>query len=209
MTRPAFEGKVVALVGSGTPLDRSIAVAFAEAGASVALATTERVQEQEFAMASIANEVWAIGREQLTRVLDATEPTDVAGFEAEVVDRMGRCDILICSHHTLSRVPAEELSAEDWEDVLARNLTAPFLACQAFGRAMERDNRGAIVLISYERDDGDAAYSAAHAGLTGLAKALIGPLGRRGIQVSLVLADPGDVSGSMSRILEAAVERPA
>ena len=53
-----------------------------------------------------------------------------------------------------------------------------------------------------------AAYTAAHAGLTGLAKALIGPLGRRGIQVSLVLADPGDVSGSMSRILEAAVERP-
>lgn len=208
MTRPGFESKVVVVIGTGTQLDRSIAVAFAEAGASVALGTTEKSQEQEYAMASIANEVWAIGRDQFTRMLDATVPTEVAGFEEEVVDRMGRCDVLVCAHDSLSQVPAEELSAEDWEDVLERNLTAPFLACQAFGRAMERDRRGAIVLVTTERDDGDAAYSAARAGIAGLAAALAGPLGRRGVRVTHVIADERNVHWSMTRVLQAAVDAP-
>jgi NAD(P)-dependent dehydrogenase (short-subunit alcohol dehydrogenase family) len=57
-----FTGKVVAIVASGSDVDRAIAVALAEAGADIAFATFAKVQAQEFALASIANEVWAIGR---------------------------------------------------------------------------------------------------------------------------------------------------
>jgi len=204
VSRPNLEGKVVAILSAGTPLDRGIAVACAEAGASVALGTLDSSTEQEFANASIANEVWAVGREQLTRVLDATDPAAVASFQLEVSDRLGKCDILICGHDTPSYVRVEELSAEDWDDILLKNLTSVFLASQAFGRAMEREGGGAIVLITYDRPDGDAAYRAAKSGLSGLAAGLAGPLGRRGVHVAVVEADPRDTRSSAERILAAA-----
>jgi len=204
MTRPNLEGKVVAMLSAGTPLDRDVAVAAAECGASVALGTLDTSQEQEFANASIANEVWAIGRDQMTRVLDAADPSAVNAFQLEVVDRLGRCDILICGHDAPSSVPVEQLAAEDWDNILLKNLTAVFLACQAFGRAMERQGGGSIVLITYDRHDGDAAYRAAKSGLSGLAAGIAGPLGRGGVQIAVVEADPRDTQDSMERIIAAA-----
>jgi NAD(P)-dependent dehydrogenase (short-subunit alcohol dehydrogenase family) len=94
MSEPLL-GKVVAMIGHGTPLDRAIAVRLAEAGADVAIATEQPGREQEFATASIANEIWAIGREQFSYVLDAANGTAVAGYGAEVVARLGRCDALV------------------------------------------------------------------------------------------------------------------
>jgi NAD(P)-dependent dehydrogenase (short-subunit alcohol dehydrogenase family) len=55
-------GKVVAIVGTGSDLDRAIAVACAEAGADVALGTERATREQDYRMNSVANEIWAIGR---------------------------------------------------------------------------------------------------------------------------------------------------
>ncbi|MEO9255713.1 MAG: hypothetical protein ABI305_09245, partial [Tepidiformaceae bacterium] len=60
---PKLTGKVVAVVGTGSTLHRAVAIALAEAGADVAVATRASIREQEFAVASIANEIWAIGRE--------------------------------------------------------------------------------------------------------------------------------------------------
>jgi len=94
MTEP-LAGKVVAMIGHGTPLDRAIAVCLAEAGAHLAIATEQAEREQEFATASIANEIWAIGREQFSYVLDAASETAVASYGAEVVARLGRCDALV------------------------------------------------------------------------------------------------------------------
>jgi NAD(P)-dependent dehydrogenase (short-subunit alcohol dehydrogenase family) len=94
-----FSGKVVALIGRGGPLDRALAVALAEGGADLALATCERLPQQEFAVASIANEVWAIGREQFSQVIDATHELDVAGFAQDVLTRLGRCDVLLVVGH--------------------------------------------------------------------------------------------------------------
>jgi len=84
-----------ALVAHGSDLDRAIAVALAEAGADVAIATESPGQSQEFATASIANEIWAIGREQFSHVLDAADTAQVEGYAREVVARLGRCDALV------------------------------------------------------------------------------------------------------------------
>ena len=88
-------GKAVAMIAHGTPLDRAIAVCLAEAGANIAIATEQPMREQEFATASIANEIWAIGREQFSYVLDASSETAVASYGAEATARLGRCDALI------------------------------------------------------------------------------------------------------------------
>ena len=93
----SLDGQVVAIIGRGSSLDRAIAVALAEAGADIAIATQQPVQEQEFSTASIANEIWAIGREQFSHVLDATDASAVLAFVEDVRSRLGRCDALVLS----------------------------------------------------------------------------------------------------------------
>jgi len=91
----SLKGRVVAIVGGGSGRDRAIAVALAEAGADIAIATERPVKEQEFATASIANEVWAIGREQFSAVIDARDDGQLSSFLAEVCTRLGRLDAVV------------------------------------------------------------------------------------------------------------------
>ena len=95
MTTHNFGGRVYALIGHGDDTDRAIAVALAEAGASVAIGTVSQIQPEEFATASIANEVWAIGRAQFSFPLDAANAAHVEAFANEVVLRLGHCDGLV------------------------------------------------------------------------------------------------------------------
>jgi D-arabinose 1-dehydrogenase-like Zn-dependent alcohol dehydrogenase len=75
-----FAGKSVAIVGPGGERVRSVAVVFAESGADLALGTQARTDE--FAMASIANEVWVLGNEQFLRVMDFDD-VDAADADAQ------------------------------------------------------------------------------------------------------------------------------
>ena len=95
MSAIILDGRAYAIIGRGDDTDRAIAVAMAEAGAAVALGTVSQVQAEEFAAASIANEVWAIGRGQFSFPLDATTAEHVQAFANEVVIRLGHCDGLI------------------------------------------------------------------------------------------------------------------
>lgn len=169
MSEP-LAGQVVALIAAGSDRDRAIAIACAEAGADLALGTTAR--DAEFVVASIANEVWAIGREQLTAALDARDPAAVTAFAEQVWDRFGRCDALVAAHDAPSAIAADEVSVEEWEAALDANLTAPFLAAQAFGRLLERSGRGTVVFLHASSEGGNPGYRAAKAGLVGLAGAL-------------------------------------
>ena len=135
---------MVALMGAGSDLDRALAIACAEAGADLALATTRKTQDEEFAVNSIANEAWALGRGQFVSPVDAHDATEVMAFAEQVWDRYGRCDALIAAHFAEGSAPLDELSPDEWEATVAMNLTAPFIAAHAFGRLMERDGRGVI-----------------------------------------------------------------
>ena len=160
-----LSGKVVALIGMGSEAERALVVACAEAGADIALGTQDKTQQQEFAMNSIANEIWAIGRDNFVRVMESAEATAIASFADEVWDRFGRCDLLIVCHEQRTSAPLEELSADEWELALRANLTAPFLAAQAFARLMARQGAGRIVVVAGSHEDDDASYRAARAGL--------------------------------------------
>jgi 7-alpha-hydroxysteroid dehydrogenase len=88
-------GRVIAIIGRGTPGDRAVAVALAEDGADIAIATFSPKQQEEFATASIANEVWAIGREQFSHVLDASDTAAAEAFAARVREELGECAALL------------------------------------------------------------------------------------------------------------------
>ena len=143
-----LSGRVAAILCSGSAGDRALALALAEAGADIAIGTLER--DQEFATASIANEVWAIGREQFSSIVDAVDAVALASFAAETADRLGRCDLLIVSPPSrdgLGVLPPEEVSAEEWATAVRNGLTIPFLAVHAFQPVIERDGGGTIVFV--------------------------------------------------------------
>lgn len=168
-----LEGKVVALVCRGSEADRGIAVALAEAGADIALATISRAQQEEFSTASIANEVWAIGREQFNSVIDASDPADAAAFAGEVCDRLGRCDAVVVAPGAIPFVAFDELSSDEWRPMAEGGLTGPLLVAQAFGRVIERGGGGMVVFV----DDGAAHVNVAGAVLSEALRALGSHLG--------------------------------
>jgi 3-oxoacyl-[acyl-carrier protein] reductase len=197
-------GKVAVLIGAGNATDRAVVVALAEAGADVALATTGHTQAEEFAMNSIANEAWVIGREQFVTVMDALDDTAVVAFADQVWDRYGRCDAVVCGHDAPSAIVLDEIAPHEWDATIAANLKGPFLAAQAFGRLMERQGGGTIVLL-HHADAGDAAYRAAQAGLAGISEA-VAAWQQHGTRASIVdaAADPArtaeDVLGAISGV---------
>jgi 3-oxoacyl-[acyl-carrier protein] reductase len=199
-------GRVVALIGSGSELDRAIAVACAEAGAGIALGSVEKSREQEYALNSIANEVWVIGRDQCVRAMDATHATDVTSFADEVCDGLGRVDVLVANHDLVSTAEFDELSPDEWERSLAVNLTGPYLAAQAFGRLMERAGAGLLLLVALEREGCDASYTAAKTGLRGLAGHVEAAWGGAGVHVRVLQAAPGEPVAVARQVVAAIAE---
>ena len=149
---PDLDGKVVALICRGSDVDRAIAVALAEAGADIAMATISRQQTEEFSTASIANEVWAMGRDQFNTIMDAADPVAAQSFAEEVCDRLGRCDAVVIAPGPTPFVEFDELSRDEWEPMVSGSLTAPVFASQAFARVLERAGGGTVVVV----DDGSS-----------------------------------------------------
>ncbi|MDZ7728959.1 MAG: SDR family NAD(P)-dependent oxidoreductase [Dehalococcoidia bacterium] len=197
-----MNGKVVALVGRGTDLDRAIAVQCAEAGASVALATVADVQEQEFAVNSIANEVWSIGGAHFVRLMYAWEADQATSFADECWDRLQRCDALVINSSAWSRAPLEELSADEWDNTVRATLTTPFIVAQAFGRLMVREGAGRIVVVSPERPNGDLSEAAALAGLRATIAGMQREWGPEGVGFHLLDGPDADEAGAASRVFE-------
>ena len=165
----ALEGKVVALVCRGTEADRALAIALAEAGAAVALGTITPTQAEEFGTASIANEVWALGRDQLNRAFQASDPTAAASFAAEVVDRLSRCDVAVIAPGPVPTVEFDELSADEWAAFASEGIAAPLICAQALSRVIERGGGGSVVFVVDAPAHGDVANSILGEGLRALA----------------------------------------
>jgi NAD(P)-dependent dehydrogenase (short-subunit alcohol dehydrogenase family) len=199
-----LSGKVVAVIGPGGDLHRALAIACAEAGADLALATSDRSQQQEFAVNSIANEAWAVGVDHFVTRLDALDPAEVMAFADQAWDRYRRCDALVCAHDVPSNAPLDELSADEWAATLAANLTAPFLALHAFGRSMERDGRGTVVAVVPHHAAADAAYRAARAGLAAAVADIEETWAARGVRAVVLEVDPAaprDAGSALAALL--------
>lgn len=186
-------GKVVAVIGTGSDLHRAVAVQAAEAGANIALGTVAK--ENEFAVHSIANEVWSVGVEHFVTLMDATDPTDVISFADETFDKLGRCDLLVWTHSEPTNIPIEELSLGEWNAIFRINLDAPYVATQAFGRLMERERTGLIVFAMNDPLEADPAYRAAHAALETFARDLDLRWHGRGVHLQVTSDNAASVLG--------------
>ena len=168
MPNNTLTGQVIAAIGGGDDHHRAVTVAAAEAGASVALATFNVIEQQEFSVNSIANEIWAIGRDHFTDVIEASDPDQMGAYARKTWSELGGCDAVI----VVSSLPAPgpDSPVEEKRAFAGRHRT-PLLAAQAFGQLMREQGSGAVIFVAPERDPTDEkalnAALSAHLGAGG------------------------------------------
>jgi 3-oxoacyl-[acyl-carrier protein] reductase len=121
---------------------------------------------------------------------DVSDPAAARGVVERAEAELGDLDILVNNAGITRDTLLARMADEDWDDVLATNLSAAFHTTRAVARKMLRRRSGAIVnMTSYvglHGNPGQANYAATKAGLVGFTKALAKELGNRGVRVNAV-----------------------
>ncbi|OGA28189.1 MAG: hypothetical protein A3I01_03585 [Betaproteobacteria bacterium RIFCSPLOWO2_02_FULL_65_24] len=190
-----LQGKTALVTGASQGIGRAIALAFAEAGADVAVSARTRS-----ALEQVADRIRAAGRRALVVTADLTIAADIARIADETLARFGRIDVLVNNAGIIP--PFVDLVDAD-PDVLRRvidvNLVAPALLAKAVLPAMIGARSGKIINISSiggrKGGKGRAAYRAAKAGLINLTESLAAELKAHGIDVNCICPGGVDTEG--------------
>jgi NAD(P)-dependent dehydrogenase (short-subunit alcohol dehydrogenase family) len=186
----ALTGKKALVIGAPNSIGRAIAVALADAGADVAVATSTRSQGEEVGANSCANEIWAMDRKGFAQAIDAAEEADVEALVQRVVSELGRIDVLVNAHDLPFAKPAAEISGAEWRRALDVNLTGVFLASRAVSGPMREQGSGRIINVASvlgERGMANgSAYCAAQAGVLNMTRALALEWAQTGIRVNAI-----------------------
>lgn len=204
MTAPdPLAGRVAIVTGAGRGIGRAIALALAEAGASVALAG-----RNEGALMGLVEEITALDREALALPADVTDTDQVEVLVARTVEGLGGLDILVNNAGVLVVRPLLETTDEDWDTVLDTNLRGTFLCTRSAGRVLTEQGSGKVINIaSHVGIVGMASvvsYCASKAGVIQLTKALAVEWAPFGVQVNAIA--PGYVETDMNAEVRAQPE---
>jgi 3-oxoacyl-[acyl-carrier protein] reductase len=193
----SFEGRVALVTGASRGIGRAIAKALAERRATVVGAAREDHARD------VADELVAAGWKAEAASLDVTDAGSVTNTVASVLDRFGRLDILVNNAGITRDQLALRMKREDWDAVIATNLTAAFTCAQAVLKPMIKQRSGRIVnitsVVGQAGNAGQANYAASKAGLIGLTKALALEVASRNITVNAVA--PGLIETDMTRAI--------
>ena len=119
-----------------------MAMGLAQAGADIMLAARDTEK-----LAQAASQIAAVGRLAQTVKVDLTQEADIDRMVAETVEALGRVDILVNNAGTTVRKEPQDLSAEEWDQVVDLNLRAAFLASRAVYPHMKSQGGGKIISI--------------------------------------------------------------
>lgn len=184
LDRFRLDGKLALVTGSATGLGAAIAVALAEAGASVACHGNRRPAENTTA------HVRSLGRESQSFAADLGRTDGAEILYSAVTAAMGAPDILVNNAGMIYREPAETYNAEAWMAVLQVNLNSVFRLCQLAGHAMLKQRQGKIVniasLLSFQGGIRVPAYAASKGGVAQLTKALANEWAAQNVQVNAI-----------------------
>jgi 3-oxoacyl-[acyl-carrier protein] reductase len=190
-----LSNKVALVTGASRGIGRAIAHRLAEQGAIVVAAA-----RGDHANATAA-EIVSAGRHGEAVSLDVTDAEAVQRLPADIVDRHGRLDIVVSNAGVTRDQLLMRMKREDWEAVIATNLTATFTLTQAAMRPMLKQRGGRIIAVSsvvgQMGNAGQTNYAASKAGLIGFAKALAREVASRGITVNVIA--PGMIDTDMTR----------
>jgi NAD(P)-dependent dehydrogenase (short-subunit alcohol dehydrogenase family) len=187
-----FRGKVCLVTGGGSGIGRATCERFAAEGGRVVIVDLNDERGRE-----TVGRITASRGEVIFARADVSNSADVrAAIDAAVV-KWGRIDVVVNNAAMMTFKPAVELSEEDWNRVLAVNLTSVFLFCKYAVPHMPAG--GAIVNTSsvhaHETEPTVAPYAASKAGMEGLVRCLAQELAPRKIRINCVA--PGAVDTPM------------
>jgi len=192
-----LDGRVAIVTGAAQGLGRAMAQALAEAGAHVAIPDINLEGAQQ-----AAEEIAALGVKTLAMECDVRKADQVRAMVDEVHGKLGGPDILVNNAGITRWAAAEEMSWEDWDDVVQINLTGVFLCSQACARYMLEQQRGSIINIAsmsafiVNHPQPQCSYNATKAGVVHLTKSLACEWAQRGIRVNAIA--PGYMNTAMA-----------
>ena len=200
----ALAGRVVLVTGSSRGIGAEIAAKAAEEGATVAV----HYRASTDGAAKTVERVRSLGVDSEAFQADLTDGAQAEALIAQAIDRFGRLDALVNNAGLTQVGPFLDIAPDEWNAVIATDLTAAFHTCRAVLPSMVERGSGAIVnLCSRLGQMGiaeTAAYSAAKAGLIGLTRSLAREFGPKGIRVNAVA--PGPIATDMTDDLLASEE---
>jgi 3-oxoacyl-[acyl-carrier protein] reductase len=190
-----LSNKVALVTGASRGIGRAIASRLAEQGAFVVAAA------RGDNAGGTAAELVAAGRRAEAVSLDVTDTAAVQRLPGDIVERHGRLDIVVSNAGITRDQLLMRMKREDWDAVIATNLTATFMLAQAAMRPMLKQHGGRIIAVSsvvgQMGNAGQTNYAASKAGLIGFVKALAREVSSRGITVNVIA--PGMIDTDMTR----------
>ena len=197
-------GRVAIVTGASRGLGRAIALRFAAAGASVVAGAREHHAD------AVVGQIRENGGNAVAVTVDLTNVNSIATLGDTALEQYGRIDVLFNYPCIVIDQLMVRMKPEDWDVVLATNLTATFESCRCVLRTMVKQRSGRIINISsvvgQSGNPGQANYAASKAGMVGLSKSLAREVASRGITVNVVA--PGLIDTDMTSSLPEA-GRPA
>ena len=179
-----LKGKTALVTGSSRGLGAGIAIALAEAGASVAVHGSHGAPEatQEALKRMGANQIGLVG--------DVGDPKVCEHLVEETVRQLGTINILVNNAGTIRRAPAIEHSEEYWKELIDVNLTSVFRLMKHAGRHMLARGSGKIIniasLLTFQGGITVPSYAAAKGGVGQLTKAFANEWASKGVNVNAI-----------------------
>ncbi|APO71698.1 2-dehydro-3-deoxy-D-gluconate 5-dehydrogenase KduD [Rhizobium mongolense] len=178
-----LSGRVAIVTGANTGIGQGIAMALAEAGASIAAVGRSSMDETEAMVTEAGARFHAIKAD-----LGTIAP--VKRIVAETLSAFGALDILVNNAGIIRRADAIDFTEEDWDAVIDTNLKTAFFLSQAAGRHMIEKGRGKIIniasLLSFQGGIRIPSYTASKSGLAGVTRLLACEWAGKGVNVNAI-----------------------
>ena len=190
-----FEGRTALVTGGGRGIGAASARRFAAEGAAVVVSDLDREPAE-----AVAQAIRDAGGRALPVACDVTERSAVEALFSAAIQECESVDMLVTCAGIIRDNLVHKMSDDDWDLVIDTHLRGTFLCAQAAQRLMVPRRFGKMVFLSSNSalgNRGQANYSAAKAGIQGMARTLAIELGPFNINVNAVA--PGFVETRMTR----------
>ncbi len=193
-----LSGRVAIVTGAGSGIGQRIALGLAQCGADVACLD----RRTDTGLSETSRMIKLIGRRAIELNFDVTDRTALEEAVTRTEDEIGSLQIAVNAAGIANANPAEEMSAEQYQDLMDINLKGVFFSCQSEAKAMLQHGKGSIINIAsmsgviVNRGLTQVHYNASKAGVIHLTKSMAMEWVDRGVRVNSI--SPGYTATPMN-----------